>query len=175
MRWLKETGRIAQANTTAHMTLGAGLLQLICGDIVRPSLAWLLTTTSPRAPGHRDGPRPRCRWLRRSACAGRTSVTGRVTLRGALTRIAFIMAAKGGSVRDITVGDSLELLEIAPSSVTSTAEAEEAPTSTSCCTPWAIFPADAPPTVRLFSTMYQGQLTPDKLIDRYDLACRPGP
>jgi hypothetical protein len=27
--------------------------------------------------------------------------------------------------------------------------------------------------VRLFSPMYQGQLTPAQLIDRYDLACRP--
>ncbi|HWM99227.1 MAG TPA: hypothetical protein VNO54_19480, partial [Streptosporangiaceae bacterium] len=36
-----------------------------------------------------------------------------------------------------------------------------------------VFPAGAPPTVRLFSTMYHGQLTPAQLIDRYDLASRP--
>jgi hypothetical protein len=46
--WLKNTGRIRNDNTTAHMTLGAGLLQLICGDVIRPSIGWLLTTTSPQ-------------------------------------------------------------------------------------------------------------------------------
>jgi hypothetical protein len=28
--------------------LEARLLQLICGDVIRPSIAWLLTTTSPQ-------------------------------------------------------------------------------------------------------------------------------
>ena len=77
------------------------------------------------------------------------------------------------SLRDITVGDCLELLEISAVQCDQHGRAARAPTSTSSCTPWAIFPADAPPTVRMFSTMYQGQLTPDELIDRYDLACRP--
>ena len=51
------------------MTLGAGLLQLICGDVIRPSIAWLLTTTSP---AHLATEMARARdadGLRRAACA----------------------------------------------------------------------------------------------------------
>jgi hypothetical protein len=173
VRWLKETGRIAQANTTAHMTLGAGLLQLICGDIIRPSIAWLLTTTSPvhlatEMARVRDGD-----GFAAVHALGRTSVTGNVTLTGALTRIAFIMAAKGGAVRDITVGDSLELLEISAVECDQHGRGGKGAYFYQLLHAMGIFPADAPPTVRLFSTMYQGQLTPEELIDRYDLACRP--
>jgi hypothetical protein len=173
VKWLKETGRIAQANATAHMTLGAGLLQLICGDIVRPSIAWLLTTTSPV---HLATEMARVRDADGFAAVhalGRTSVTGNVTLTGALTRIAFIMAAKGGAVRDITVGDSLELLEISAVQCDQHGRGGKGAYFYQLLHAMGIFPADAPPTVRLFSTMYQGQLTPDKLIDRYDLACHP--
>jgi hypothetical protein len=35
-----------------------------------------------------------------------------------------------------------------------------------------IFPATAPPTVRMFSSLFAGQLTVEQMIDRYDLACR---
>ena len=173
VRWLKETGRIAQANTTAHMTLGAGLLQLICGDIIRPSIAWLLTTTSPV---HLATEMARVRDADGFAAVhalGRTSVTGNVTLTGALTRIAFIMAAKGGAVRDITVGDSLELLEISAVECDQHGRGGKGAYFYQLLHAMGIFPADAPPTVRLFSTMYQGQLTPEELIDRYDLACGP--
>ena len=36
-----------------------------------------------------------------------------------------------------------------------------------------IFPAGAPPTVRMFSSLFTGQLTVEQMVDRYDLACRP--
>ncbi|MGI8448289.1 MAG: tyrosine-type recombinase/integrase [Streptosporangiaceae bacterium] len=36
-----------------------------------------------------------------------------------------------------------------------------------------VFPVEAPPTVRMFSTAHHGQGSPEQLIDRYDLACRP--
>ena len=48
LQWLESTGRIAPSNTTAHKTLGAGLALLICGDVIRPDIAWLLTTRSPQ-------------------------------------------------------------------------------------------------------------------------------
>jgi integrase len=171
--WLKDTGRIARGNTTAHMTLGAGLLQLICGDVIRPSIPWLLTTTSPknlaaemarvRDPGGFAALR----------AAGLASVVGEVTARGALARIAFIMAAKGGTVPGITVGDCLELLEISAVECDQYGRGGKGPYFYQLLHAIGVFPATAPPTVRLFSTMYHGQLTPAQLIDRYDLACRP--
>ena len=36
-----------------------------------------------------------------------------------------------------------------------------------------IFPDGAPPTVRMFSSLFTGQLTVEQMVDRYDLACRP--
>ncbi len=170
--WLKGTGRIAPSNTTAHMTLGAGLLQMICGDVIRPSIPWLLTTTSPknlaaemarvRDPGG----------FAALSAAGRSSVVGGVTARGALARIAFIMAAKGGTVADVTVGDCLELLEISDGHYDQR-RGGKGSYFYQLLHAIGVFPSGAPPTVRLFSTMYHGQLTPAELIDRYDLACRP--
>jgi hypothetical protein len=171
--WLKNTGRITSDNTTAHMTLGAGLLQLICGDVIRPSIGWLLTTTSPQNIAaemarvrDRDG-------FTALQAIGQASVIGNVTAAGAFARIAFIMAAKGGTVRDITVGDSLELTQISAIEWDQFGRGGKGPYFYQLLHAMGVFPADAPPTVRLFSSMYHGQLTPEQLIDRYDLACRP--
>jgi hypothetical protein len=112
LQWLRSTGRIAADNTTAHKTLGAGLLVLICADVIRPDIAWLLTTASPQ---NLAAEMARVRdpdGFAQLHALSQTSTAGAITARGALARIAFIMAAKGGTVRDITVGDSLELVEI---------------------------------------------------------------
>ena len=91
--------------------------------------------------------------------AGQAAVVGDVTVRGALTRIAFIMAAKGGAVRDITVGDCLELLEIADVQCDQRRGGKGA-YFYQLLHAIGAFPADAPPTVRLFSTIYQGSSRP---------------
>ena len=170
--WLKTTGRISPSNTTAHMTLGAGLLQLICGDVIRPSLSWLLTTTSPQNLAAEMARVRDPAGFAALTAASQAAVVGGVTARSAVARIAFIMAAKGGSVRDITVGDCLELLEIADALFDQRRSGRGA-YFYQLLHAIGAFPADAPPTVRLFSAIYHGQLTPDQLIDRYDLACRP--
>jgi hypothetical protein len=173
LQWLESTGRVAAANTTAHKTLGAGLLQLICGDVIRPDIAWLLTTASPHNLAaemarvrDRDG-------FAQLQALSKTSTVGEITARGALARIAFIMAAKGGTVRDITVGDSLELVEISAVECDQYGRGGKGPYFYQLLHAIGVYPAAAPPTVRMFSPMYQGQLTPEHLIDRYDLACRP--
>ncbi len=168
--WLKETGRITRGNTTSHMTLGAGLLQLICGDVIRPSVPWLLTTTSPKSLAAEMARVRDPGGFAALDAAGRGSVIGGVTVRGALTRIAIIMAAKGGMVRDITVGDCLELLQ---ASAADCGQYSQHAYFYQLLGAIGVFPAGAPPTVRLFSTMYHGQLTPAQLIDRYDLTSRP--
>jgi integrase len=173
LQWLRSTGRIAPSNTTAYKTLGAGLLQLICGDVIRPDLAWLLTTASPQ---NLAAEMARVRdpdGFAKLHALSQTSATGVVTATGALARIAFIMAAKGGTVRDITVGDSLELVEISAVECDQYGRGGKGPYFYQLLHAMGVFPADAPPTVRMFSPMYQGQLTPEQLIDRYDLACRP--
>ena len=93
--------------------LGSGLLSLMCADVIRPDLAWLLTTATPK--------RLAVEMARTRDPAGFADLTARCdahpvgesTTRTALHRIAAIMVVKGGLVADITVGDCLELLEVA--------------------------------------------------------------
>ena len=173
LQWLSETGRIAPTNTTARMTLGSGLLQLICADVIRPGIAWLLTTATPQ---NLAAEMARVRDPDGYAAVhavSKTSATGSVTAEGALARIAFIMAAKGGMIRDITVGDSLELVEISAAECDRYGRGGKGPYFYQLLHAVGVFPADAPPTERMFSPTYQGQLTAAQLIDRYDLACRP--
>jgi hypothetical protein len=49
LQWLKNTGRISGRNKTVIDVLGPGLLQLICGDVIRPGIAWLLTSATPQS------------------------------------------------------------------------------------------------------------------------------
>ena len=84
------------------------------------------------------------------------------------------MAAKGGLVAGITVGDCLELVrtsrEVFPGPSRST---RHSPFFYQLLHAIGVFSADGPPTVRMLHPGYQGQAAPEQLIDRYDLACRP--
>lgn len=84
-------------------------------------------------------------------------------------RAAVIVAAKGGTIADTTIGDVLELLEI---------EANTRGTSVGATHLFyrvlhamGVFGHAAPATLRELRTA--GQRTPEELIDRYQLACRP--
>jgi integrase len=154
--------------------LGMGLVQLIGGDVLRPNLGWLMATSSPLRIANemaqvRDGEAiAKLRTLRASSTVGDSTVLP------AVERIALIMAAKGGAVADVTPGDCLELLktsrEVFPGPARS---ARHSPFFYQLLHCLGVFPETAPASVRMFSTMFPGQLTVEQLIDRYDLACRP--
>jgi integrase len=172
LRHLLATGRIAEGNKTARPALSVGLMQLICADVVRPGLSWLLSTATPR---NLSGEMARVRdpaGFAGLAAAGGTSLASYPVTRAATERVAVILAARGGTVADVTVGDCLELLEagdaLFPGSSTGRGLSfyqllHEA----------GVFPAGAPPTVRMFNPNFQGQLTAEQMVDRYDIACRP--
>jgi len=170
--WLVETGRIAPGNTSVHKILPAGLVQLMCGDIIRPSISWLLTIWGPAFLADEMARVRDPAGFAALQAASRGSVISDVVADGAYLRIAAIMAAKGGMVTDITVGDCVELLD---------KSLEYGLSYTGGRGPYfyqllhaiGVFPDGAPPTVRMLSPVYQGQLTPAQLIDRYDLSCRP--
>ncbi|HEY6793570.1 MAG TPA: hypothetical protein VI248_02685 [Kineosporiaceae bacterium] len=93
-------------------SLGAGLGLLIYGDVIRPSLVWLLASQVPRrlAEGM-------ARIRDDSSFSGLAAVwdtlgVGFHPRATALHQIAAIMAAKGGLIRDITVGDCLQLQDV---------------------------------------------------------------
>jgi integrase len=108
--------RRATASRGCHndaRSLGAGLLSLICADVIRPDLAWLLTTATPR--------RLAIEMTRTRDPAGlgdlaehcAANPVGESTTQVALHRIAVILAVKGGVVADIGIGDCLEVLRVA--------------------------------------------------------------
>jgi len=151
--------------------LGVGLLQLAGADVVRPALPWLLATASPtRLPDEmalRDPEGFSALAALRAECAASGS-----TFRLGLQRIALVMAAKGGLARDITPGDCMELMERS-SEVIPGRSAGNSPFFYELLRRAGGFPPGAPPTVRMISTRFPGQLTPEQLVGRYDLACGP--
>ena len=86
---------------------------LICGDVIRPAVGWLLTC--PPAPRNLAAEMARARDTAGFAALTAlcdTDAVGADARRVALTRIAAVMAAKGGVVSDISVGDCVELLDV---------------------------------------------------------------
>jgi hypothetical protein len=88
----------------------------------------------------------------------------------ALTRIAVIMAAKGGTVGDVRVGDCLELLAIAAASEQHDMHARS-PLFYQLLHARGGWGQDAPAAIQVFSG--RGQPSCEQLIDRYRIQCRP--
>jgi integrase len=171
--WLEGAGLIARGSTASESRAGSGVLQLICGDVIRPSIAWLLTTTAHLRVSAEMARVRDADGFAGLRAVGQSSSTGPVTTITALARIAVIMAAKGGAVRDITVGDALELMRISTIECDPRGAHGQGPYFYELLHAMGVFPPGAPSSVRLFSARYRGQLTAEQLIDRYDLACRP--
>lgn len=172
VRWLKESGRTRPGSTTIDHVLGGGLLLLIGGEVVRPSIPWMLTSRTLR---NLTDEMARVRdpdGFAALEAASRDSVVSHITTRGALNRIAFILASKGGTVRDITVGDCIELVDYAHQHGR-VGSGGEGSYFYQLLHAIGAFPDGAPPTARMISTVRSGQKGPEELIDRYGLACRP--
>ena len=85
----------------------------MCADVIRPGIGWLLTTATPkRLAAEMARTRDPAGFAELAARCDANPV-GETTTRVALHRVAAILAAKGGMVADITIGDCLELLGIA--------------------------------------------------------------
>jgi hypothetical protein len=167
-RWLRDRGHDSDGQ---HAVLSAALTVAICAEVVRPGLAWLVAAVP------RGGALVRC-------MAQTRDVEGFARLRGAcdrdpgvsaaagghtLHRGAVLLAAKGGTIADITVGDVLELLDVE-------AHAHRRPMAHGAAFYRAlqqlgVFVSTAPGRLRELRS--PGQRTPEQLIDRFEPACRP--
>lgn len=166
--WLAEHGRTQRWHQDF---MAVGLRAAISADVVRPSLAWLLSGST----GHgalvrvlaasRD---PDGFARLRAHCDGEPEVSARATTR-TLYRSALIIAAKGGAVGEITVGDVVELLE-AESDVHG-AIGDGSTLFYRMLRESGVLSDQAPPTLRHLRTA--GQRTPEEMIDRYGIVCRP--
>ena len=167
VRWRVAAGSPATAWDGRVVT--AGLLSLICADVIRPAIGWLLTTATPkrlaaemartRDPAGLTGLAARCD----------ASPVGESTTRTALHRVAVIMAAKGGMAADITIGDCLELLEMA--AAVCTIPHYKSPYFYQLLHAAGVLGSPAAPTVRALAA--DRRLSVDQLIDRCGIQCRP--
>jgi hypothetical protein len=166
------TGAPAAGAGRLPQHIGGGLMLLISGDVIRPSAGWLLCCSpTPRnlaAEMARTRDSAGFARLEELCQAGPVGSYARLT---ALDNIAVIMAAKGGLVADIAVGDCAELLAVAGQL---RAGKDRHP-----CSPFFYqllrglggFGPGAPATMRVFAG--RGQPTCEELIDRYRIQCKP--
>jgi integrase len=151
---------------------GAGLLVLIGADVIRPGIGWLLRC--PSAPRNLAAEMARVRdgkafaELAELCQSGAAGSYGRLA---ALSKIAIIIAAKGGAVGGITVGDCVQLLEIAAGTRTGADRHASSPFFYQLLHAWGAFGPGAPAAMRVFSG--RGQPTCEQLIDRYRIASEP--
>jgi len=169
VEWLHSHG---DRSAYRHEALVEALSVVISADVVRPSLSWLVG----------GGPANGGLLVRNMAAArdieGFAQLAARcdadpgvsaVARSQVLYRAAIIVAAKGGLLSDVVVGDLVELFD---------AQAELRLSAASGRTllyrllhEMGILGPAAPPTLRALRTA--GQRTPAELIDRYRLSCRP--
>ncbi|WP_189960105.1 tyrosine-type recombinase/integrase, partial [Streptomyces alanosinicus] len=173
--WRQEIARWLQAHDVGkrwHLAaFSSALAAAISADVVRPSTAWLVTGATGRGVLVRNLARARDPqgFARLRALGESDSDIRPAEARLAQHRTAMILAAKGGMVQDVLVGDVLELLE---------AEADaHLKVSTGTRAFYYLlhrlgaFGPEAPPSLRGLRNL--GQRTPEELIDRYGLRCRP--
>jgi hypothetical protein len=151
--------------------LSPGLLVLICADVIRSSLEWLLRF----APARHNLAAEMARTRDRAAFTELTVLCqGRVGLQSqqqALTNIAIIMAVKGGNAAAVRVGDCLELLATAARTRTTNDRHAHSPLFYQLLRAHGDLGPDAPAAIEMFSG--RGQPSCEQLIDRYLIACRP--
>jgi hypothetical protein len=166
--WLREDNQYSEGRNTP---LCAALTVMICADVVRPSIGWFVDSV-PRA-----GALARCMATTRDV-EGFTRLRERcdrdphisATARGhVLHRAAVVIAAKGGTLDDITSGDVVELLD-AEVRIHHSPMPHAAAFYRTLQQMGVLGPA-APQGLR--ELLSGGQRTPGELIDRYRLACRP--
>ncbi len=163
--WLRRRGSYS-ASRLELMT--SSLLVVVGADVIRPSLAWLLTGGKKRKLARnmicsRD---PAGFARLRRLCQDDPAITpeaqGKVVFRSAV-----IIAAKGGTLTDITIGDVLEILD---AEGTLRCRSSSGAATFRMLREMGIFGPGVPTLWEIRDT---GQRTVEELVDRYPIACRP--
>jgi hypothetical protein len=166
--WQREHGRESR---WLRAELSGALVVSACGDLVRPSLACLVAGGAGKGALTRSLARTRDPggFARLQALCDADPHVSAEAVSLTLRRTAEIIAAKGGMVSDITVGDVLELMDREAGHFT--CPVRDHKVFYRMLRELGIFGEEAPERLRAFRTA--GQLTPEELVDRYHLQCRP--
>ncbi len=167
MEWLAAHGGTTSYDST---DLPSGLLMLICGDVIRPGLPWMLTRTHRYLASVMAQVRDPAGFARLAALATAEPASSQADAKIAATRIATLMACKGGAIADITVGDCVELVETIRR--VHTRGGQKKVDFYLRLRALGVFPEDAPHSIRAFG-LAGGRLTIEQLVDRYRIQCRP--
>ncbi len=168
MQWRESTGRsLAPVNRDCYQT---GLLMLICADVIRPALPWMVRRASnwivPAMAACRDpGGYAAVQAIIDADPGGITPGQARL----AAGRITMILACKARLISDITVGDYLDLLDAMRD--TGTGGAGRLLAYRLLHTLGHLGPG-APATGRAF-LQAAGQRTIEELVGRHQVQCRP--
>ena len=151
--------------------LSVGLVLAASADIIRPSLSWLAVSgISPwglaRTLEACCDPAGFARLRAAADEAGQVTAGAREATIG---RAAVLIAAKGGTLADVTVGDFLELLDAEQQG--RGRRRDYSAVSWRLLRQAGAFGPDAPASLAQLLTI--GQRSPAELIDRYQLSCRP--
>jgi len=155
----------AHGQRVSAQELKAGLMVLTAAEVLFPSMMFFLSRT-------RDPALTEAMAMYRDPggfadieTATDPNLWASAAGRRAQWQIAVILAAKGGSVADITVGDCVQLRQL---ELGLNATGSRRYLFYTLLRSTGQFPGDAPATVRGI-TRYAGQRTPEQLIDRYHL------
>jgi integrase len=166
-------GQSAASRTRTESRCSVGLTHLICADVIRPRMEWLLVAPVPKnlaaAMARTRDPAA----FAQLAAACEALAISQTTRNIALARIAMIMATKGGLVEAITVGDCIETQQAAADACRRIGKGREFRSAffyqlLRCL---GGFPESAPSTTRAFNV--HGQMSAEEMIDRYGIASKP--
>lgn len=147
-------------------TMTSAVAVLVCADVLRPSLGWMLTGGKKRKLAHnlylwRD---PEGFGRLRAACEQEPGIGPTVPEQIAF-RCAMVIATKGGVLSDIVAGDLLEILDI---ETALRGRAVQGPATLKVLGKIGVLGPETPSLRELRSA---GQRSVEELVDRYGIAC----
>jgi site-specific recombinase XerD len=164
-QWLERHGKYSSSQLEL---MTSSLLIVVGADVVRPSLTWLLTGGKKRKLA-RNMIRSRdpegfeqLRLVCENDCGIRPQAQSHTVF-----RLAVIIAAKGGMLADITVGDVLETLDVEG---VLRGQRRSGSATFRILREMGIFGPDVP-TLREIRSI--GQRSVEELVDRYPIGCGP--
>ncbi|WP_207757404.1 tyrosine-type recombinase/integrase [Nonomuraea cypriaca] len=166
LEWLAARDRARKYDT---IDLSCGMIPLLGGQVLRPNYRWLLRLIPAQLLAQfRRATDPDGFAALQAHCeaTGRHGVADRAQ---ALNRITWIMIRKGGLIRDITIGDCVELQDAIGAHQCAGQHGKHFYYALLAET--GVFGAGAPP--RLKAVMVIGQLSPAELIDKHEIAFKP--
>lgn len=162
--WLARRGQLSRPRLEL---MTSSLALLIGADVLRPSLHWLLVGGKKRKLARHIVARrdPEGFEHLRAAC-NQDAAIGREACSHIAFRCAMVMAAKGGGLADITVGDVLEVLD---TEIVLRGRAASISPTFKMLRQMGVFSPDVPSVRELRSV---GQRSVEELVDRYPVRCR---